>query len=386
MGLKIEIKGVEFENKGAALMLVAILEQLDRYFNDYDLVLNVGPLLPYKNRIKLGAYQKLTLSRLGIDFTQLLSNLPQFIKKQLFRFGIVTEKEVDVILDASGFAYGDQWSPLRLERAANEARRFKQSDRLYILLPQALGAFTSKKSRELAAELFENSQLAYARDSESLTHCKNLNSNVNLKLCPDFTVLVEGKLPKEFDSTQHQFCIIPNSKMLSDKNQHHYWKEHYIEMLIEVVQWASIKGYAPFMLNHEGEKDRKIIQNINDKLKTKIPVIDISDPVIIKGIIGQSRYVMSSRYHGCVSALTQGVKTLATGWSHKYEALFDDFGCSDNLMPVDEDKVQWIQRLEKLHNDDQHLNGLISAKADYQRKTEQMWQEVFLQLDNLANK
>ena len=54
----IEIKGVEFNNKGAELMLLSIIAALDERVIDYELVLSPGHLLPYLKRAKLGAYQK----------------------------------------------------------------------------------------------------------------------------------------------------------------------------------------------------------------------------------------------------------------------------------------------------------------------------------------
>ncbi len=57
--------------------------------------------------------------------------------------------------------------------------------------------------------------------------------------------------------------------------------------------------------------------------------------------------VVSSRFHGCVSALSQAVPCLATGWSHKYQALFDDFGLPEGLLqPVDPDTA--VLRLESM--------------------------------------
>jgi colanic acid/amylovoran biosynthesis protein len=50
--LNIEIKGVQFSNKGAELMLVAILEQLDKELGDYQITLSPGTHLPYQKRAR----------------------------------------------------------------------------------------------------------------------------------------------------------------------------------------------------------------------------------------------------------------------------------------------------------------------------------------------
>ena len=42
--------------------------------------------------------------------------------------------------------------------------------------------------------------------------------------------------------------------------------------------------------------------------------------------------MISSRYHGLINALYQSVPVIATGWSHKYEALLNEYDLGDYMI------------------------------------------------------
>jgi colanic acid/amylovoran biosynthesis protein len=171
--LFVEIKGVQFRNKGAYLMLLACLEGLKGIKQPVELVLSPGPNLPYVERARLGAWQKLSFRRGGLDLTALIGKLPGALQRLFNRYGMVTERQVDLVLEASGFAYGDQW-PLRfLQNTAKEVVRFANAGKPFVFMPQAFGPFNSAESKAAMRDIINHARLIFVRDPVSLQHLQS---------------------------------------------------------------------------------------------------------------------------------------------------------------------------------------------------------------------
>jgi colanic acid/amylovoran biosynthesis protein len=388
--LNIEIKGVQFSNKGAELMLVAILEKLDKELVDYQITLSPGTHLPYIKRARLGAWQKLSLRRGNIDLTGVFGRLPRRLLNLLKRYGIVTEKDIDVILDASGFAYGEQWGVKSLKHTAKEINRFQKQGKKYIFLPQALGPFKRNEVKVLAASIFSKADLVFPRDNESFESVTELLSTADMshiKQAPDFTCLVEPKPEERTHLDSNVICIIPNNKMVS--KFHHESagddEQSYVNFLVQAGKYYQQLGWQVELLNHEGNEDKQICLQIARELSRDTHNISIKDglsAVGIKAYIGSVDAVLSSRFHGCVSALTQGVPCLATSWSHKYQMLFQEYGVRQNVLNF---KISPNELTRKLDDFTQCLTEQeIQCQLHAQKvkdQTRHMWQQVFSALN-----
>jgi len=375
----IEIKGTQFVNKGAELMLHAILQQLAQRFPDAQIVLKDNLNSPYLKRISVGAYQKLEFKKNIYDFGGFFYLLPKKIRNWLLKWGIITEADIDVILDASGFSYGDQWSPVILAQTAKEVKRMKEKGKHYIFMPQALGPFTKSKQQKWADIAFENAALVVAREQQSFSYVKSLMGDKDNIVCfPDFTNLVVGIIPEQFkEQNKRYLTVIPNSKMLSKKNTNTAWQVHYVNTFAIIMNEAEKQGLTPFLLNHEGGEDQILCEQINAKLLKPVEIMQEDDPLKVKGIIGASEAILCSRYHGCVSALSQGIPCLGTSWSHKYEKLFEEYGVSDYLVSPHGESIKLIAHLQQLLDNKKAVTNtlLVNAKA-YKLQSKQMWDVV----------
>src|SRR5690606_29918631 len=115
-----------------------------------------------------------------------------------------------------------------------------------------------------------------------------------------------------------------------------------------------------------------------------IPIIWESHPVEIKGIIGNVYAVITSRFHGLVSALSQGTPCLATSWSHKYEMLLKDYKYEDGLLPIN-DLSASEDKIAKLL--DRESNVSIRKNLEEQSKVQkalskEMWQIVYREIES----
>lgn len=376
--MNIEIKGVQFVNKGAELMLASVVERVKQYWPEADIVLEGNPLSPYKNRALLGAYQKLSLRKNVIDLNFISYYLPKKIRNYLKKWGVVTEADIDVVLDAAGFAYGDQWGALKIKHLGGELNRYKKNGCKYIFLPQALGPFSRANDQQVLKSSLPKAALICAREEDSYNHIRTLIGDAdNLVQYPDFTNAVKGVVPDYWKNGQQKVCFIPNSNMIGVKNSNESWKRNYISIMTLLMTQVQSLGYEAVLLNHEGEGDRDICNTLNQHFDNKLIIIEESDPLKVKGIIGASRAIVCSRFHGCVSALSQGVVNLGTSWSHKYEQLFKEYGVSELLIDPNANDETQVDLINSLFADNEAYSKVISDNAvKYKDITETMWSQV----------
>lgn len=373
--MKIEIKGVQFVNKGAELMLHAVIQQLKKRNPNTKIVLAPNKTSPYEQRARLGALQKISLRKLTLDLNGLTYFIPKRIRQYLqTNWGLITEADIDCVLDASGFAYGDQFKEIVVAQMCSEVNRANRKQKPYIFLPQAFGPFSRSNDRKKLREALPNAALICAREESSFAHIEELTGkSPQLVQYPDFTNLVEGFCPDYFDNGTNCVVFIPNSNMLSSRNSNSDWITQYLRVFSALIEMVYNEGFEPVLLNHEGEADEKICLDLTQQFPN-IKTLHETDPLAVKGIIGASKAVVCSRFHGCVSALTQSIPSLATSWSHKYERLYQEYDQSDSLISSTASEADLQQLLSRLLSGE--LKPDSNKVAEYKAMANAMWDSI----------
>lgn len=367
----IEIKGVGTRNKGAHLLLIAILQEFSRRGIDAVFCAAPGFGMDFFAAAQHGMKLKLNIKAKRLPWNKIFSLIPARTRGT---YGLILDKEIDVVLDASGFAYGDFWgykNPLR--RLDNVLSSSIKPTAKTILLPQALGPFSDSKVRSSFQEVVNRVDCIFARDEQSLGYLKeNFEAKSKFFVAPDFTNLVEVEQEKAYP--EGDVCIIPNYKM----NAEGY--ENYFNFLRDSINCLAEQGKKPYFLIHEGEKDKAIATQINSDLQTDLPIVVEDDPLVIKRRIKSSDLVIVSRFHGLVSALCQGIPVVSTSWSHKYQMLLKDYDQSGSLVDINSYLKEDLQKLilskfelSKAEFYEQQ-KGYIKAQKERSRA---MWDQVF---------
>lgn len=372
-----EIRGVGSHNKGSEMMLLVILQEL----KSEKIKFTIAPqkdICEYSFYSRLGLYPKVWCTYKKIQLGRLGRYLPAKIRNL---YGLVTEEEVNLILDASGFAYSSQWGQGPAANLAANARRWKLTGKNLLLLPQSFGPFNTKKIKRYMKIIIENSSLIYARDEFSYTALKEIKEDKKIKICPDFTLLLQGIKPPYFDALKHKVCVVPNQRMIDKSEQ----PLNYERFLVKVIKTCQSKNITPFFLIFGGKEDKNLASRINSLLENKVEIIDEENIFYIKGIIENSLLVVGSRYHSLAAGFYSGIPTFGTGWSHKYRYLFKEFGFEEGLVDIGKPETE-IHRLFSLG-----LNE--TSRADlhqrFLKKTEErkvvVW-EMFREVNQLIEK
>lgn len=109
-----EVQGVEFVNKGAELMLYAIAQHLREYDPEAIVAASLDRRYRDKEGRKKAGLEYVTwidnrLPNAGVMINSFASLIPRPLRRNL---NLVLNQEVNVVLDASGFSYTDQWNAI----------------------------------------------------------------------------------------------------------------------------------------------------------------------------------------------------------------------------------------------------------------------------------
>lgn len=365
----VEIRGIMCSNKGAELMLAAIVQRLGATRPDVELAVPTW-IGSYVERARYGLHQIFDprrTSRLGF----LVERLVHAGYRR--RFGLVAPGEPRAVLDASGFAVGDQWPVEWIAAQAEEFRWRKAQGQAIVLLPQAFGPFEKPDVAAAARAVLETADLVFARDDASRAHVEALVPGLkSLRQARDFTNLLTPKPADHVRLGARPAAITPNQKVL--KHGGDAARETYLGFLARMAETLRGEGLSPFALVHEADADYALAETLAER--AGLDIVAESDPLVLKGVAARCELVVGSRYHGLVNALSQGVPALGTSWSHKYAALFGDYERPQWLAdPAAPDAAEAAIRAILADRDAERAH-LLARGTVLKRESEMMWAEV----------
>lgn len=379
--MKIVLSGVETNNKGAELMLYAILQEIERRFPDATVYIPTTHLrrdLKYIHtslQLKYWPYglavQKLRLY--GI-FRRL--HIPLSILEDTYAI-----KNADFFIDASGFHFSDQkknFTPEKVKYWGKILKRYHNQGTKIIFLPQAFGPALKENTIKGLMCISNYSDIIMPREKVSYDYLKDSNIvDMNkVKLFTDFTSLVGGLFPQKYEKLKGGVCIIPNLRMVDSGT---ITLDKYICLLTAIAESCKEINRPIYLLNHEGKGDENLSYLCQKNMKGNIDVVTGLNALEVKGMIASAYLVVTSRFHGLASALNCCVPCLATSWSHKYEELLCDYKLTGLVLPLDDieqakNKVKSL--IEKKNNDDirHHLTTQVEI---VKTQTKKMWNTIW---------
>jgi colanic acid/amylovoran biosynthesis protein len=339
----VELHGVNYGNKGAQLMMYATVQALATLPEPCRCAVSFrqGTFAQRKadGLLHLMIFQRPSRQALNGALEQGVRLLPQILRNSA---GFVLRSDTMALLDASGFAYSDQWEPKHLDRMCQWAKQLESQKKPLIFLPQAFGPFRTSVARDRMKEILDRATLVFARDRISYAHLEELGGpRANLQIAPDITNLVQPSSDPALRVEPDTLFIVPNSRMI-DKTASAE-SARFVPGVMEIARRSQQLGYRPVVLIHDSVGDAELGRELRRLSGGTLPVLTGENPLRLKALLSRAGAVVGSRYHALIGALSSGTPTVSMGWSHKYSELMEEYGC-----PEADASVQEVDRIVEL--------------------------------------
>jgi len=350
-------------------MLQVVIGRLPSPDNHRRLVAKATPH-SYLRRAQLGMHQLLWPSEWR---RPIRSATGMALRRYRDTFGIVTEQELDAVIDFMGFRYGDIGHRETL-LAERETTRWKQYGAKVIFLPQAFGPFTKPRLKRAMQRIAANSLLLCPRDEASEGYLRDIVSDQHTVMrAPDITIATQPS--HKIGASMPWLGIIPNIWMVERTDK--AIATRYFQFLGEMSKLAAAAGLIPKIVLHAPVQDMRLLARLREVVTTDCEVIIGSDGMQMKALIAKCSLVVGARYHGLVAAMSQGVPTLGTSWSHKYNGLFNDFECPDMLVRPDISRDECKRVFKRMLTDAPAIRSRLLASTErLTGQVECMWDRV----------
>jgi len=354
----------DFSNRGDWLMLEAMLEQVRKRLPQ---AVPVISRFAYDQNMRwCGERGIVPLD--GGRFYGLLK--PGKLKRK------VPPRCIDYVLFSPGFRFSDQIdTSLGADYYREYFGQFTKRGRKIFFMPQAFGPFETQRMQACMKEVFRIPDRIYVRDGESLRYLEALvGKSDRVAPCPDFTCLFHGERYQLPYPERGYAVLIPNFNMALGTDRE--TSSRYEDFMVAVADHLAARGEKVVLLNHEDYRDEAIAMRINCRLKVPAYLASRLTGGECKSVISGAKLVVSSRFHGVVSGLTDGVPTLCTSWSHKYGELIHELGCDGNCLDVT-DLPGALKTVDDALSAPSRYAPSAEALESLRRRVDGMWREIF---------
>ncbi|MBO5630906.1 MAG: polysaccharide pyruvyl transferase family protein, partial [Aeriscardovia sp.] len=272
--MKIVLSGVETNNKGAELMLYAILQEIERRWPDAEVFIPfycVRQGLDYLHtnlNLRYTPFSKL-IFKLRINAILRILHIPYG-----WLYYVTRVKDADWFLDGSGYGFSDLWNIKdgRVNAWETMLKDLHQHNCKIVFLPQAFGPVEQENTKRMLRLCNDYASLVIPREQVSYGHIvKSGVLNLDkVKVFTDFTSLVEGVFPRGYERLKNGICIIPNRQMIL-KGATTY--DNYFQFLTGIIGKANNSGYPVYLLNHEGPKDAALALQCKERIGDGVEVV-----------------------------------------------------------------------------------------------------------------
>jgi polysaccharide pyruvyl transferase WcaK-like protein len=246
------------------------------------------------------------------------------------------------------------------------------------ILPQTLGPFKTSLAKVTARFILKNSQRVFSRDRQGLETVHNLLGieRGKLSFCYDMGFALKPEIDEERipgwmrkrdgDAPLVGLNVSGLLWMGGYSRQNMFGlKVDYRKLIIRIIDYYVREldvdlALIPHVFGEQigSESDvvacREVFGQLKSKYENRLHLIeDRFDQHEIKAVIGRCSFLIGSRMHACIAALSQGIPAVGLAYSRKFIGLYSSLELEDLVIDLcghDEDSILFLvlQQYERM--------------------------------------
>lgn len=272
------------------------------------------------------------------------------ISKDIFKKYITLKVDSSVYIGGSIFMQlNDKW-----EYMINNDMKMKINNKPHFILGSNFGPYKNEKFFERYKEFFKECRDVCFRDKYSYELFKDLN---NVRYASD--IVFQGN--KIYKPTTKSNNIVISVIKPSIRDRFKDYDEKYYDKISEVIEYFVKRGLNVILMSFcKFEGDEEAVEKIYNRIKSedKLKV----DKYFYRGdikeslkIIGESRYVIATRFHAMILGLVYNKPVYPIIYSEKMTNVLNDINFNGNIMElqlIEELKVECVNESLKSLEDE----------------------------------
>ena len=393
--MNILIIGANFSNKGAEAMMLTVKQEIEervstakiymlcRYY-EKELAEGMGIVPIYHQYNNVSKIVRSLMYRFRGKLYKMIHHKDRpYVFDFPFRAIRHKIKNIDIVVDVSGFAYADSWGAPMILETVKLQNFYKKDNVSFYFMPQAWGSFNDPAVAGAARTMLSGAKKFYARDSVSRQHLASVLGVEQTKIAMVHDIVfayeAEQKKEKVFAKVGHRpsdkllVGISPNLRVyekVEGKNE----KNAYVKLLLDLANYCinHLDADVIFIPNEmfpdgvKAKDDRylcSLLADLVDSPERCTVIKEFCSAGEIKTLISSVDILLSSRFHALIFGFLHAKPVMAVSWSHKYSELFKLFDLEDFVLESTElDTGAAIALLERLMSEKEEISYRINAR------------------------
>lgn len=357
------ITGGSFKNKGAQSMVFITVNEVRKRFPQKEIVVisDVDAAKYADIPEKDGEFQFLLRDSVCLYGWKYKLVQHRYGKLDRYQDADKIQKNIDMIIDISGYTFGSNFGWMSNLLAAYRAKRAKKYKVPIYYMPQSFGPFEwkgvfGKITDTCIRKWLPYAKVLYAREEEGAELLMGKYGFSNVALSEDIVLQNRGidlqriynRIPEViFPKVERGgVAVLPNVR-----NSQYGNLDELMKIYRAIIDAQLSFGRKIYLVRHASE-DLEFCRRIKELYQEEERVILLENDLTCieyEEFVKQFDYLVASRYHAIVHAYKQTVPCLVLGWALKYKELLEKAGQSHYMVDV-RGKME-IAEIKKLVND-----------------------------------